>query len=68
MKKDNLSNSESLRRIDRVRLKEKTKLVEVVIDSAQTSGIAEDNKLFMCGALVITQLLGIKGTILEKKN
>ena len=40
MKKDNLSNSQNLRRTDRVRLKEKTKLVEVVIDSAQTSGIA----------------------------
>ena len=40
MKKDNLSNSQNLRRTDRVRLKEKTKLVEVVIDSAQRSGIA----------------------------
>ena len=68
MKKDNLSNPKNLIRIDRVRLKEKTKLVEVVIDSAQTSGIPEDNKLVRCGALVITQLLGIKGTILEKKN
>ena len=46
-----------------------------VIDSAQTSNTAEENKLVNCGALFITQLLGIKEikkqerrTIVERKN
>ena len=60
MKKDNLPNPQNLRRIDRVRLKEKIKLEDAVIDTAQTINITEDNKLVKCGALVITQLLGIK--------
>ena len=60
MKKSNLPNPQNLRRIDRVRLKEKTKLVDEVIDSVQTSTITEGNKLVKCGTLVITQLLGIK--------
>ena len=76
MKKDNLPNPQNLRRIDRVRSKENTKLVDEVIDSIQTSNITEDNKLVNCAALLITQLLGIKEiknkkkrrTILEKKN
>ena len=50
MKKDNWSNSKNLRKIDRVRLKEKTKLVDEVIDSVQTSNITEDNKLVKCAA------------------
>ena len=33
MNKDNLPNPQNLRRIDRVRLKEKTKLVDEVLDS-----------------------------------
>ena len=33
MKKDNLPNPQNLRRIDKVRLKEKTKLVDEVLDS-----------------------------------
>ena len=60
MKKDNLPNPQNLRRIDRVRLKEKIKLEDAVIDTAQTINITEDNKLVKCRALVITQLLGIK--------
>ena len=60
MKKGNLPNHQNLKRIDRVRLKEKSKLVDEVLDSVQTSNITEDNKLVKCGALVITQLLGIK--------
>ena len=76
MKKDNLPNPQNLRRIDRVRSKENTKLVDEVIDSIQTSNITEGNKLVKCAALLITQLLGIKEiknkkkrrTILEKKN
>ena len=60
MKKNNLPNPQNLRGIDRVRLKEKTKLVDEVIDSVQTSNITEDNKLVKCGTLVIIQLLGIK--------
>ena len=60
MKKNNLPNPQNLRRIDRVRLKEKTKLVDEVIDSVQTSNITEDNKLVKRGTLVIIQLLGIK--------
>ena len=76
MKKDNLPNPQNLRRIDRVRSKENTKLVDEVIDSIQTSNITEDNKLVKYAALLITQLLGIKEiknkkkrrTILEKKN
>ena len=46
-----------------------------VIDSAQTSNTTEENKLVNCGALFITQLLGIKEikkqerrTIVERKN
>ena len=39
MKKDNLPKPQNLRRIDRMRLKEKTKLVDEVIDSVQTSNI-----------------------------
>ena len=31
-----------------------------VLDSAQTSNTTEENKLVNCGALFITQLLGIK--------
>ena len=60
LKKDNLPNPQNLRRIDRMRLKDKTKLVNEVLDSVQTSNITEDSKLIECGALVITQLLGIK--------
>ena len=60
MKKDNLPNHQNLRRIDRVRVKEKTKFVDEVIDSVQTSNITEDNKLVKCAALAITQLLGTK--------
>ena len=65
MKKDNFPN---LRRIDRVTLKEKTKLVDEVIESVQTSNITEDNKLVKCGILLITQLLGIKEIKNKKKE
>ena len=64
MKKDNFPNPQNLRRIDRVRLKEKIKLADEIIDSVQTSKITEDNTLAKSGALVITQLLGI----IEMKN
>ena len=47
--KDNLTNPQNLRRIDRVRLKEKTKLMDKVLDSVQTSNITEDNTLVKCG-------------------
>ena len=71
-----MPNPQNQRRIDRVRMKEKTKLVDEVIESVQTSIITENNKLTKCEALVITQLLGTKEikkreerrTILEKKN
>ena len=43
MKKDNLPNPQNLKRIDRLRLEEKTKLVHEAIDSAQRSNITEDN-------------------------
>ena len=68
MKKDNLLNPQNLRRIDRVRLKEKAKLVNEVIESVQTSNITEDNKIVKCGSLVITQLLGIKEIRNKKKE
>ena len=68
MKKDNLPNPQNLRRIDRVRLKEKTELVGEVIDSVEASNIIEDNKLVKYGALVITQLLGIKEIRNKKKE
>ena len=68
MKKDSLPNPKNLRRIDRVRLKEKTKLVDEVLDSVQTSNITEDNKLVKCRTLVITQLLGIKEIRNKKKE
>ena len=60
MEKDDLPGPPNLRRIDGVRLKGKSKLVDEVIDSVQTSNITEDNKLVKCGAFAITQLLGIK--------
>ena len=48
--KDNLPNPQNLRRIDRVRLKEKTKLVDEVLDSVHyRSNITEDSKLVKCG-------------------
>ena len=47
MKKDNFPN---LRRIDRVTLKENTKLVDEDIESVQTSTIIENNKLAKYGA------------------
>ena len=68
MKKDNLSNPQNLRGIDRVRSKEKTKLVDEAIDFVQTSNITEDNKLVKCSALVITHLLGIKEIKNKKKE
>ena len=68
MNKDNLPNPQNLRKIDRVRLKEKTKLVDEVLSSVQTSNITEDKKLVKCGALVITQLLGIKEIRNKKKE
>ena len=67
-KKNNLPNPQNLRRIDRVRLKQKIKLVNEIIDSVQTSIITEDNKLVKCAALVITQLLGIKEVKNKKKE
>ena len=67
MKKDNLQNPQNLRRIDKVRLKEKTKLVDEVIDSVQTSNVTEGNRLAKCAALFITQSLGIK-EIKDKKK
>ena len=68
MKKDNLQNPQNLRRINRVRLKEKTKLVDKVIDSVQTSNITGDNKLVRCAALVITQFLRIKEIKTRRKK
>ena len=68
MKKDNLLNPQNLRRVHGVRLKEKTKLVDEVIGSVQTSNITDDNKLVKCGTLVITQLLGIKEIKNKKKE
>ena len=49
-------------------MQEKNKLVDEVIDSVQASNITEDNKLVKCGALVITQLLGIKEINNKKKE
>ena len=53
MKKDNLR-----RRTDRVRLNEKIKLVDKVIDSVHTSNITEDNKLVMCGHQLLPNCQG----------
>ena len=49
-------------------MQEKNKLVDEVIDSVQASNITEDNRLVKCGALVITQLLGIKEINNKKKE
>ena len=68
MKKDKLPHSQNLRRIDRKRLKEKTKLMDEAVEYVQISNITEDNKLFKCGTLVITQLLGIKDIKNKKKE
>ena len=54
MKKDNLPNPQNHRRINRVRLKEKTKLVDEIICSVQTSDNTENNRVVKCVALVIT--------------
>ena len=51
-----------------MRLKEKTKLVDEVIDSAQTNNITEENKLVNCGSLVISKLLGMKKIKNKKKE
>ena len=67
MRKDNLPNPQNLRRIDRVRLKENSKLADEVIDSVKISNITEDNKLVKSEALVIAQLLEIK-EIKDKKK
>ena len=63
-----MPDPKNLRRIDRVRLKEKAKLVDEVLDFVQTSNITEDNQLVKCGAFVITQLLGIKEIRNKKKE
>ena len=68
MKKDNLQNRQNLKQIDRVRLKEQTNLMDKVLDSVQTSNITEDIKFVKCGALAITQLLGIKEIRNKKKE
>ena len=49
VKKDNLPHPQNLRRIDRMRLKEKVKLVDEVIDCLQTSNVTEDKKLVKLG-------------------
>ena len=67
MRRDNLPNLQNLRRIDRVRLKENSKLADEVIDSVKTSDITEHNKLVKREALVIAQLLEIK-EIKDKKK
>ena len=67
MRRDNLPNPQNLRGIDRVRLKENSKLADEVIDSVKTSDITEHNKLVKREALVIAQLLEIK-EIKDKKK
>ena len=68
MKKENLPNPQNLRRINRVRLKEQTKLEEEVKHFVQTSNITEDNKHVKCGTLLTTQLLGVKEIKNKKKE
>ena len=76
MKKDNLPNSHNLRKSDRLRLKEKTKLVDEFIDSVEKSKITEDNKLVKWGGISYHPIFknkrnkkqGERRTILEKKN
>ena len=60
MKKDDLPNPQNLRRIDRLKMKNKTRLVNEVIGLIETHHITETNKLIKCGALVINQLFGVK--------
>ena len=50
MKKDIFPNHQNLSRIERVRLKGKTKVVDEVLDFVQASYITEDNKLVKCRA------------------
>ena len=45
MKKDNSPNPQNLRRIDRERLNKKTKLVDEVIDSVQTTSSSSVGQL-----------------------
>ena len=59
MKKDNLPSPQNLRRIGSVRLKERTKLVDEVTYSVQTSNNTEYNRIVKCVALVITQMFWI---------
>ena len=51
-----------------MKLKEKTKLLNEVMDSVPTSNISKGNKLLKCGALVVTQLLGMKEIKNKKKE
>lgn len=51
-----------------MRLREKTKLADEVMDAVQTRNITEDNKYNQCRALAITQLLGVKGIKNKKKE
>ena len=66
-KKDDLPYTQNLRRIGRLKMKDKTRLVHEVIGLIETHDITETNKLIECGALVITQLFGEK-EIKKKKQ
>ena len=59
MKKDKLPKAQNLRKSNKMRLKEKTKLVEYVIHIVHAGNITVKTKLIKCRALFIFQLLGI---------
>ena len=59
MKKDKLPKAQNLRKSNKMRLKEKTELVDEVIHIVHASNITVKTKLIKCQALVIFQLLGI---------
>ena len=66
MKEDELPKPQTLRNIDRARVKDKAQLVNNVISKVRTNSISEINKLIICGALVTCKLLGMKD--LQKKQ
>ena len=59
MKKDKLPKAQNLRKSNKMRLKEKTKLVDDVIHIVHAGNITVKTNLIKCRALFIFQLLGI---------
>ena len=66
MEEKELPKPQTLRNIERARVKDKAQLVNSVICAVETKNISEINKLILCGALVTCRLLGMKNS--QKKQ